>query len=209
MILRIAGVNHFDPAGRQKLVDCLLLHAKEFGTPAFIGVEWDKDIFTQVKAQRKKFRQLISNQWPELSLETIKALTLSLGYEADSHTEIFPDVKILWLDIGRQASEEVVKNYAHDRFTMYKRWLCTKVIEKNATTILAEMGKMATDEAGDPPKVGNERDAKFADLIPRQGTKGVGGWASIIVGKFHAMKYGGSMLQLLEEKGQICRVYVL
>jgi hypothetical protein len=70
------------------------------------------------------------------------------------------------------------------------------------------MSEMAAAEAGDPPIQGNERDAKFADLILRRVTNG-GDWAAIIVGKFHALNYARSMRELLEAHDQICEVALL
>jgi hypothetical protein len=92
VILRIAGVNHFDPGGRQKLVKWLLSWSKKFGKPAFVATEWDKEIFARVKTQRKEFERLIGDQWPPLSAGLSSVLTLSLAYEGDAYLEVFPDV---------------------------------------------------------------------------------------------------------------------
>jgi hypothetical protein len=206
MILRIAGINHFDPAGRQRLTDWLAFSSKKFGNPAFVGTEWDRDIFARVKSQRGEFQGLISKQWPNLSPGLLKVLTLSLAYEADSHTEVLSDVEVVWLDEGRQAQEDDIQNYARDRFAMYQRWLGGEVTERDDSVILAKMSERAIGEAGRPPSVGNERDAKFADSILRRVGKGGGDWAVVIVGKFHALTYKGAMRQLLEEKEQSCEV---
>ena len=206
MILRIAGINHFDPAGRQRLADWLALDAKKLGNPAFVATEWDKGIFARVKAQRGEFQYLINKQWPNLSPELQKVLTLSLAYEADTHIEVFPDVEVLWLDERRQAPEDDVQKYPLYRFEMYKRWLGDKITERDDSVILAKMSERAIGEGGRPPSVGNERDAKFADSILRRVGKGGGDWAVVIVGKFHALTYKGAMRHLLEEKEQICEV---
>lgn len=208
-IHRIAGVNHFDPAGRLRLVDWLALYSKRFGHPAFVATEWDKDIFAQVKAQRGEFQCLISNQWPNLSAGLVKVLTLSLAYEADTHTEVFSDVEVVWLDEGRRAPEDDIRNYAPDRFAMYKHWLGDKVTERDDLVTLAKMSERAIREAGCPPSIGNDRDAQFADLILRRVGKDGGDWAVVIVGKFHALTYSGSMRRLLEEREQICEVSLL
>jgi hypothetical protein len=206
---RIAGVNHFDPTGRQRLIDWLALCSKQFGKPAFVATEWDKAIFDRVKGQREEFQLLISNQWPTLSPGLLKALTLSLAYEADAHVEVFPDVEVLWLDEGRQAPDNDIRNYARDRFEMYKRWLGDEILERDDSATLARMSERATLEAGRPPNVGCERDAKFVDSILRRVRRGGGDWTVVIVGKFHALAYNGSMRRLLEEREQICEVSLL
>ncbi len=54
---------------------------------------------------------------------------------------------------------------ARNRFAMYKAWLGGEVAERDDSAILRKMSQIAAEEAGDPPSQGNERDAKFADLI--------------------------------------------
>ena len=53
--------------------------------------------------------------------------------------EAFPDVEILWLEQGREAFEADIKNYARDRFAIYKEWLGDKVSEKDDSKILETM----------------------------------------------------------------------
>lgn len=209
MILRIAGVGHFDAAGRQRLVEWLRHCSEKFGKPAFIATEWDNEIFAQVKAQREEFRRLIGNQWPALSSGLSRVLTLSLAYEGDAHIEVFSDVEVLWLDEGRQAPDDDIRKYALDRFEMYKRWLGNEISDRDDSATLARMSERATREAGRPPNVGNERDAKFADSILRRVGKGGGDWAVVIVGKFHALRYAASMLERLESSKQTCEVVFL
>ena len=207
MILRIAGVAHFDPTGRQRLIEWLRYCSEKFGEPAFIATEWDKHILEKVLPQREELRRLISKQWPAFSADLLKSLTLSLAYEGDTHFEVFPEAGILWLDEGREPPEDV-RDYARSRFAMYKAWLGDKVAQTDDSAILEKMSKMAAEEAGDPPSEGNERDAKFADLILRRVATG-GDWAVIIVGKFHALNYARSMRQLLEAHKQTCEMAFL
>jgi hypothetical protein len=209
MVLCIAGVGHFDPAARQRLVKLLRYCSKKCGKPAFIATEWDKNIFEKVIAQRNEFRAAISNQWPSFSAELLNSLTLSLAYEGDSHLEVFPDAEVMWLDEGREAPEEDIKRYARDRFAIYKGWLGDNVSETDESAILEKMRKKAAQQAGIPPSEGTERDAKWADMILRGEAKGGGDWAVIIVGKFHALKYAGSLLDLLEAEKQGCKVVLL
>jgi len=209
MILCIAGVGHFDPAARQRLVKLLRYCCQRCGKPAFIATEWDKDIFEQVLAQRKEFQAAISNQWPGFSAELLELLMLSLAYEADTHLEVFPDAEILWLDAGREAPEEDIKNYARDRFAIYKEWLGDNVSEKDDSKILKKMSKKAGQQAGTPPSKGTERDAKWAHMILQRARKGGGDWAVIIVGKFHALTYAGSMRDILKTGEDTCKVFFL
>ena len=48
MILRVVGVNHFDPTHRPKLAELMTNWAQEGdGNPCFIAVEWDQEQFRQ------------------------------------------------------------------------------------------------------------------------------------------------------------------
>src|SRR3989442_7527 len=77
--LRVAGVNHEDPAIRQRLVDWLTWCSVHYGQPDFVAVEWKKDIFERVKAKREEFRCLLEKEWPNISENLLKILVLSLG----------------------------------------------------------------------------------------------------------------------------------
>jgi hypothetical protein len=207
MILRIVGVNHFDPLGRQGLCDWLKQISQNYGRPTFVATEWDKDIFLRVKAQRKRFRRLLRGQWPNISEHLLGILELSLGYEGDSHEEIYPGMDVLWLDEGRDVPvEDAITKYAEDRLTRYRAYMGEGVCGCDDTSTLGKMSKAAALEAGSPPETGPDRDKRFADLILQKVKQSPDGWAVVIVGKDHATAIDGSMACILDGEKLICEV---
>jgi hypothetical protein len=47
--LHLIGVNHFDPLQRLKLIASLQSLSARYQMPAFVGVEFDKDLFDQTE----------------------------------------------------------------------------------------------------------------------------------------------------------------
>ena len=203
MRLHIAGVNHFDPLCRPKLVKWLQqlseIHDK---WPAFVAVEYDKNLFEQAKKQRKRFQQLLQNEWPSLTSEQLNILQNSLVYEGDTHLEVFPDVEILWLDTGRQVSDSSEwDKYAEKRLATYKQ--CSF---GEATLSINQLSERIRN-AEDPEDINLNRSKRFADLIRKGISKSRGKWTIVIVGFNHTRKdIQGTMRCLLEDNGLICEV---
>ena len=170
----------------------------------FVAVEWDSDLFAQVKEQRKKLRELAQKQWPSAGSDLMDILELSLGYEADTHPEVFPNSQVLWLDQGRQAN---VQRYAQQRLDMYRSFLKADDLPTNTTAALAMFSEGARKIAEQLTE-GEPRDATFASLINEKVAQGKGRWAIAIVGASHAAAHKGSMRKLLEEQGHGCEVSV-
>ena len=203
MKLYIAGVNHFDPLCRPKLVKWLQHLSETYDKqPAFVAVGYDSNLFEQIKKQRRRFRQMLHNEWPSLTLEQLNILENSLAYEGDTHIEVFPDVEILWLDTGRQETDSNEwDKYAEKRLAMYKQYSFGKKtlsINKLSERIL---------NIDDPEYNNLNRDEKFAYLIRQGISKSGGKWAIVIVGFNHTRKdIQGTMRCLLEDYGIICEV---
>ena len=216
MKLYIAGVYHFDPLGRNNLRQWLQgLASANNGSPAFIATEWDENLFALIKGQRRTFRELAQKEWPNAASDLLDTLERSLGYEADTHTEFFPNVEVLWLDQGRQA---IVERYAEGRLNMYRSYLEGEQLPTQSSMGLAKFSAVARQRADSSEaerqrtqlfEEESERDTKFASLILERIAKGGGVWAIAIVGGRHASEGKGSMRQLLEEQGQLCEVTVL
>ena len=205
MMLSIAGVYHFDPTGRERLKR----HLEELSSsmkdrPMFIAVEWDSGLFAQVKEQRSKFRELAQEQWPTAGSDLMAILELSLGYEADTHSEVFPSSPVLWLDQGRQAN---VQTYAQQRLNVYRSFLETDNLPLNTETALAMFSEEARKRAQNLTE-STPRDATFASLINEKAIQSQGRWAIVIVGTSHASANPGSMRKLLEDQGYSCKVEV-
>ena len=206
MDLHIAGFKHFDPTGRTRLRQWLeQLSTEHTEPPAFVAVEWDEDLFGEVKAQRASFRNLITQEWPFASPGLLDELELSLGYGGDTHTGVFPDVPVIWLDQGRRCD---VSCYASKRLDMYKSFLGEEGLPGDSTAALATLSQQASERA-DPPTKGDERDQKWTRLIIDEIAQSGGDWAIAIVGPNHTRASSGYMTGLLEEAGQLCEVTIL
>jgi hypothetical protein len=206
MNLHIAGFNHFDPAGRTRLRGWLdRLSAEHSEPPAFVAVEWDQQNFADVKAERALFRKLMQRQWPEAAPDLLDELELSLGYGGDTHTVLFPDVPVVWLDQGRRCD---LSDYARKRLNMYKLSLAPHGSPHNASAALSRLSQSAWENAK-PPSAGDERDRKFASLLLQHIDQVAGDWAIAIVGSNHATTNPGYLRRLLEDGGQPCEVTIL
>ena len=203
MKLYMAGVNHFDPLCRSKLVKWLQqLSETHDKWPAFVAVEYDRNQFEQIKKQRKRFRRLIQKEWPSLTSEQLDILENSLAYEGDTHFDVFPDVEILWLDTGRQISDSsVLDKYAEDRLAMYKQY------SPGETALNINKLSERIRNVANPEDINLNRSKRFADLIHKEISKNDGKWAMVIVGFSHTRKdIQGTMRCLLEDNGLICEV---
>jgi hypothetical protein len=203
--LYVAAVIHFDPLGRGRLRRwlgrCLALEGRP---PAFVATEWDHDAFAEVRRQRAEFRHLAQKEWPHASREALTILELSLGYEADTHLELFPDTEVLWLDEGRDA----VHGYAEARLAIYRDFLQGIPWPRCSSTPLRQLSAMARQRT-QGTTAPSDRDIKFASLIRDRIARGEGAWAATIVGANHASPVPGSMRSLLEEEGCLCDVTFL
>lgn len=211
MILRIAGIQHFDVTARERLVGWLRSCGSEFGAPEYVAVEHRQDIFDEIKRQRTEFRRMLTSRWPLLSPSVVEKMTMSLGYEGDAHSEVFPDVEVLWLDEEREASENLIRDYAKGRLELYQSYLPNRVAEMDDAAVLRALRQAdaAILDARLPPVRGCERDLKFAEVILKRIAMGGTGWGCIIVGKSHARRYPKSMVDILENNGQICKPHLL
>ena len=206
MKLHIAGVYHFDPTCRTRLRQWLeQLSAAHAELPAFVAVEYDADLFAQIKAQRTAFRRLLSEQWPDGAPELLDELELSLGYDGDTHERVFPGAKVVWLDQGRMYD---VGGFAYERLIMYHQFLGEDGSPQDTSAALRRLSQQARQRANAPTE-GNARDRKFADVILEEIQRGGGDWAIVIVGATHASHHPGRMSRLLKETGQLCDVSIL
>jgi hypothetical protein len=210
MMLHIAAIHHFDPLCRGRLRSWLKsLRLKNADLPAFIAVEWAHETFDQVRQQRLQFRALIRQQWPNTTSETLQTVMDSLGFEADTHQEIFPAAETLWLDQGRSVDEiSMFARYAETRFRVYKSYVSMDTTELNEQT-LAEMSRIAWSRLNPPIEGGTNRDSIFTKIILQNIRSTQLAWATAVVGANHASNERGYMRHLLEQHNVSCEVTVL
>ncbi len=196
MKVYIAGVSHFDPLCRGRLRQWLQFLSesnRSVSSPSFLATEWDSSLFAQVKKQRPAFAKQIQNEWKGIRPDVLKTLELSLGYEADSHLDVFPDVEMLWLDEGRDYDD--IADYAEQRLHIYKRFLGGSSLQKDCGNVLALLGD-AAERGSQGSTNGDERDQKFASLILQRLVDDGDKWAIAVVGANHANDYPQTMRRL-------------
>ncbi|MBI5777339.1 MAG: hypothetical protein HY444_08110 [Nitrospirae bacterium] len=207
MKLCIAGICHFAPLGRNKLKEWIgQLAQGNTGPPAFVATEWDQTLFAQVKDQRGQFRQLAQKQWTAADADLLDVLETSLGYEADTHDEFFPNVEVLWLDQGRNGD---VSSYAKGRLNVYRSFLDDEPPLTNTAEALEKLSQEAWSRAEQSRGSSTERDDKFASLLLDRISKGGSDWAIVIVGAAHARYLEKSICMQLDKQGHSCQVTIL
>jgi len=244
MKLHFCGINHYDPLGRHRLKDWMQgLLDKEATAPAFVAVEWDEMALSEVIGQRGEVPRLIRDLSTTGSLlvnatpENIIAIAKSLGYEGDTHHEVFPQVEFLWLDqaLGRRERQldgtwktnpiaSFTADYAKQRIVKLQRYIDTegatdKVLERISAGVWRDSDKSEADDPDiaffsriqrsnpDPEPI--NRDAIWSERIIQRVAEGEGDWAIIVVGANHIADCPGTLLNRLEKEGFDCEPHVL
>ena len=202
MNLYIAGVNHYDPMGRVRVGQWLReLSDRRREEPAFVAVEFDRDIFRALRRQRPQYREWIHSSWPGVPDEDLSLFELSLGYEGDTHKECFAGAEVVWLDDGRQVEPEVVDQHARLRL------LTLRYFEQRNSLMLPGVVSEQVQGYTRPEVFSPDRSRRFAERILAQVKRTSRGWAVAITGASHASdRFENSMRSLLEAAGVSCEV---
>ncbi len=205
MKLLIASIIHFDVLGHRRLIEWLKQKsAIESGAPEFVAVEWDKDMFSLIKAQRNLVGELARKEWPTAPNSFVHVIQQSLGYEGDTHKEVLPSVETVWLDNGKIVDNETkVSQYYRDRMKIYEDFTRNTCLDFS-DNMLMNMSLEAWRYAEPPATEGTQRDIAFSNIIMSQIEHVTSDWAIVIVGANHASLSSGSMVSYLSEQGCIC-----
>ena len=208
--LQIVAILNFDPVCRSRLRNWLKnLYTEKCELPGFIAIEWDREIFEQVKQQRPVLHRMAEEEWPGAPQDFVNAISEAMGFEAETHEEMFPHVKTIWLDQGRDVPDSsVIMHYARDRLEVYKSYLPTDISIPSTETLEA-MSRNSWKRTEVSGYERTDRDSKFASHILEAITKNNPAWAIAIVGASHASDSPGCMRTLLETKGVLCKVAIL
>ncbi len=135
---------------------------------------------------------------------------MSLAYEADTPSEVFPDAEIVWLDEGRDITpyEQVLANYAERRLSILQPCLPSQLLSRPIDDILATISCCIWRQADEDSAV-DERDAIWAEMLLDRLAHVVGGWTAVIVGATHASNRQGTLRAILEGEGIPCTVDIL
>jgi hypothetical protein len=205
MHLRVAGIYHFDPGCRARLLAWYHHLASTAQTaPVFVANEWSSAAFEHVKSQRRLLRELLKREWPQASVAVLDILSASLGYEGDAHEASFPDADILWLGSADRSS---VNDYAKGRFAMYKGFLNNSALPSEPEAAVRALGSAARSVPiidRDPQR---DRDLAVKILDRLSGADGT--WAAVAIGATHATQDDEAMVRLLQHHGVKCEVDLL
>lgn len=202
MTLYIAGINHFDPMGREHVADWFNSLAQEYqSAPAFIAIEFDEAHFKALSEHRPRYRQWIQARWPHIPESDLDRFEKSLGYEGDTHHECFNGIETIWLDSGRELHDAAFESHA------FQRLLCLQIFERNNALMLPGVVSEQVQAYMRADAFSPERSRQFADRIMERVKCNPWEWAIAITGASHASdRFDNSMRSLLQKEGINCEV---
>ncbi len=205
MRLRVAGVNHNDVLGRDRLLAWLQKVCNEENShPSFVAVEYNRSHFADIKSQRPLFRKLAAEVWPNSSKQVFDTIQDSLAYEGDLHELIFSGAETVWLDQGRLVDDPTrLSKYACDRLKIYRNFIKSERLALSPEDF-STMSNAAWKHR-EPPQP-DDRDFKFAEVLLDRFIRDQTDWGIAIVGSDHASGVDGSMVNRLEGEGVVCQV---
>ena len=196
LFIYIAGVCHQDPKGKANLIAWLHdLSAANDEPPAFVGIEYNKDKFAEIKRQRPMLRQTLESICPRASSDFLDALSECLAYEPDAVADTFPNAEPLWLDTEILNPNPTANLYLTwiVYCKQYKRWVDSKglLFPTASTEVLDLLSKAAWDlfdpqRAQFPDRGDALRSKNFACRVLDRINQGSLGWAIVVVGAYHA-----------------------
>ncbi len=199
-MLFIAGVNHFDPMGRERVANWMCsLAERHHSPPSFMAVEFDPDCFELLRAQRPYYRTCIQTLWPDVPASDLEHFERSLGYEGDAHLECFAGTDMIWLDEGRALPPDVVERHVQQRL------MVLQYFETSNALMLPGVVSEQVQPYTRARVFSEARSRLFADRILARISAGRWGWGIAITGASHASeRFGASMRRLLEKAGVPC-----
>jgi hypothetical protein len=200
MTLFIAGINHFDPMGREHLANWLCSLADiNTSPPSFIAVEFDEHLFKMLHTQRAQYRECIHNLWPGVPESDLDQYELSLGYEGDTHLECFYGTDVIWLDQGRTLPPGAVETHVHQRLQALQFFESRNALMLPG--VVSEQVQPYTRAAA----FSVERSRRFAEHILGYIHNHAWNWGIAITGASHASdRFQDSMRSLLVKAGVRC-----
>jgi len=203
------GINHFNPLHRWHLGTRLQQRAGEFGAPpSAVAVEWDSTKALHViTRQRGPFRTTCANDWSLTDPKVLDVLEMSLGYEADTHIDLFPKTLTIWLDDGDDRS---IENYAVGRMKLYRWFLGIKEGESPPQDVVGAIAAACRALDAQPPEPRRHRDIKFTVALDHVASRLPNdAWVAVIVGGSHAINEEGSMHRQVADLGYPCTEFSL
>jgi hypothetical protein len=204
MRLYLFGTDHHDPKCPSELSSKLqTVKDLEISSPAYLAVESDQSHCTEILSQRDHFCEIAKVAWPSASNETLETLASTFVFEAAIPPLLFPGVKIVWLDEGRDLPEpDAISRFAEKRLCLFKSFLGSLEIPSNhdsAINYLSSASRLIVRGAqgGD----NDPRDEKWARILEGETPSATTDWAIVVVGAHHIERRSGNVADRLEAAG--------
>ncbi len=199
-MLYLAGVNHFDPMGREHVANwlCSLVERHSF-PPSFVAVEFDSAVFETIRARRPFYRESIRRLWPAVPESDLEHFEHSLGYEGDVHLDCLHGTDVIWLDEGRALPAEVVEQHVLQRLKVLRYF------ESRNSLMLPGVVSEQVQPFTRAGVFSEDRSRRFAGRILARVSAQGWEWGIAITGASHASeRFETSMRRLLEKAGIPC-----
>ena len=193
MKLYLIGVNHYDPLGRQYLSALL----RDIGTserlpPLWIAVEYDEQYHAGVVAQRPTLRRILLERAGPLTNERADMLAQAMGYDGDTHMEVFPGSETIWLDEGREVDPKGTAEYTFGTWL----WNSPNGLAADLQPLRKQLQEIADG------RLDGKRDRSWINLLSKRMENSSAGWATVVVGSSHTdPRAPQSLASMLGKKG--------
>lgn len=212
MDVRFAGGLHYDPMSRPRCVEWLQ-SLRPLGNPEFVAVEWDSGIRARLEGERQDFRARWARFRGQDPQWLVDQLTESIAWEADVFRPVFGDLRVVWLEDGRDPPPSSRPLGLNRRFD-WEFVLAPDPKVRPPEDVLPRLHQYCIEDAETTQRSlareGRDagRDKKWAEtLLPLLGADG---WSLVIVGALHASEWDDQTLfSLLQAKGHTCETEYL
>ncbi len=200
--IKLIGVNHNDPYGRRIIADYLSFEKSNGFLPDCLATEWDHEMFLRVYKQRDYlYNKLISERFTNNLLEA-RIIADSLGFEADSHLTVYPNIPIVWLDQGRKVQDDIIQNYADQRYEILSAYR-----QENEKCFDLDKTRHSLIAISKDNLISNIRDTVFASKISNAIENGMERIICIVGEEHTKTDIKGRLGYQLKEKGFSLSVY--
>ena len=206
MKIYMKGVLHWDPFSRERLIQSLSsLRVKKQGhNPKFVAIESSPGIWHDILAnERPDFirRATANHQFDNLCPPK---LSLTLGYEVDSHSAIFESTTMVWLDKQRdepglwyRSASGIGKKF----YDYLSKFLNPVTINDQTAFLLAVHENQSVESEQLDYITANERDAIwYSELSPYLADQDPCSYAVAVVGRDHLAQNRETLRVLLERR---------
>jgi len=201
---RFLGVLHDDPLGVEPVRHQLVQLRQQYGDPAMVAVEADRDFHFEVVERRPEFRQMLESTLrgaatPLAAGQLLDQCTDTLSFEGQLALELVAQDSVLWLDHGRRGHSGSLMAF---RLKLFKDALSAgpqapldrpwSVDISNAVAALATISAARRQAALQAPGIqGVDRDERWFNLLEGEALPDANCWIAIICGLAHATQSGG------------------